>query len=210
MHLPSNVGRYDDVPLPEFDGLEPRYIKPDASRKLRSWPKAIEVERRLDAFEWLVHVARRPQGIASFVLDLSTAYLLSFESAIQVLAEEKRFPNGVDGWLAARPDNDLLFRGLRTLRHLEAHIRPGSLAQRRVGGHSRFTGGEGGSNIGWQWSAVPLTDFRSLKHSKIVEAELPDLNRLLEERLIMDLMREGLERLTNIFAEAEKWFLMPA
>jgi hypothetical protein len=204
MHLPSNVGRYDDVPLPEFDCLEPRYIKPDSSRRLRAWPKAIEVERRLDAFEWLSHVARRPQGITSFVLDLSTAYLLSFESAIQILAKEKQFRGGVDKWLAALPQNDLIFRGLRTLRHLEAHIRPAGLGQRRVGGHSRFTGGEGGSNIGWQWSAVPLADFRALKHAKIVEAELPDLNRLLEERLIMDLMRDGLERLASVFAEAEK------
>jgi hypothetical protein len=204
MQLPSNVGRYDEVPLPEFDGLEPRYIKSDPSRTLRAWPKVVEVERRLDAFEWLAHVARRPQGIASFVLDLSTAYLLSFESAIQVLAEEKQFRGGVDRWFAAQPGNDLLFRGLRTLRHLEAHIRPGSLAQRRMGGHSRFTGGEGGSNIGWQWSAVAVTDFRLLRRPKIAEVELPDLNRLLEERLIMDLMRDGLERLANIFVEAEK------
>jgi len=203
MHLPSNVGRYDEVPLPEFDHLEPRYIRPDASRRLAAWTKAAEVERRLDHFEWLAHVARRPTGIRTFVSDLVSAYLLSFESALQVLQAEK-FPNGIEKWLSSLTSKDLLFRGLRTLRHLEAHIRPGELTQRLVGGNSRFTGGEGGANIGWRWAPVVLTEFRALKTPKISESEIPDWNRQLDEHLIMDLMRGGVERLLVVFEQAER------
>jgi hypothetical protein len=203
MHLPSNVGRYDEVPLPDFDQLEPRYILPDKSRRLAAWSKATEVERRLDHFEWLAHVARRPSGIQTFVLDIASAYLLSLESALQVLHAEK-FPNGFEKWLTTLPANDLTFRGLRTLRHLEAHIRTGTLTQRNVGGHSRFTGGEGGSNIGWRWAPISVAEFRALRTPKISEAELPEWNSQLEEYLVMDLMRLGVERLLAVFRQAEK------
>jgi hypothetical protein len=203
MHLPSSVPRYDEVPLPMFDQLERRYILPDLSRRLSSWSKAAEVERRLDHFEWLVHVARRPDGIQSLVLDLASAYLLSFESALQVLQAE-RFSTGFEKWLSSLPANDLTFRGLRTLRHLEAHVRAGALTQRQLGGHSRFTGGEGGSNIGWRWAPISIAEFRALRTPRISEAELPDWNRQLEEYLVMDLMRAGVQSLVAVFEEAEK------
>jgi hypothetical protein len=202
MQLPSNVGRYDEVPLPDFDRLEPRYIISDPSRRLRAWSKASEVERRLDHFEWLSHVARRPSGVQTFVADLATAFLLSFESALQVLQQE-RFPRRLETWLKTVPANDLTVRGLRTMRHLEAHIRSGHLTQRHVGGHSRFIAGEGGTTIGWRWGVVAPEEFRALTTPRISAAELVDWNKQLDEYLIMDLMRTGVERLRDVFAAAE-------
>lgn len=203
MHIPGNIGRYDEVPLPAFDYLEARYIQADSSRRLTAWRKAAEVERRLDHFEWLAHVARRPAGIQSFVSDLASAYLLSFEAAVQVLAAEK-FPNGIEKWLGTLATNDLTFRGLRTLRHLEAHVRPSELSQRSVGGHSRFTAGEGGSNIGWQWAPIGDADFQALRTPRISAAEVPVFNQQLEKDLAMDLMRDGVERIRDICGRAEQ------
>ena len=204
MHLPSHVPRYDEVPLPMFDQLARRYIAPDASRLRSSWSKAAEVERRLDHFEWIAHVARRPNGVQSLVLDLATAYLLSFESALQVLQAEC-FSTGFEKWLSSLPANTLIFRGLRTLRHLEAHVRAGALTQRQQGGHSRFSGAEGGSNIGWRWAPISTTEFRALRTPRITEAELPDWNRQLEESLAMELMRDGVQALVAVFEEAERY-----
>lgn len=203
MNLPSNVARYDSVPLPMFDLLEARYIRPDASRTLRAWAKAEEVERRLDAFEWLCHVARRPMGIESFVLDFSTAFLMSLESALQVLGEEKATQFKLEDWLKSQPANDMTLRGLRTLRHLEAHVRAGQLIQRPTGGHSRFAGVEGGSTVGWRWAPIGLTDFRALRTPRIEKAELAQWNQILETRLIMDLMRDGVTQVLAIFTAAE-------
>lgn len=203
MNLPSNVPTYDSVPLVAFDHLDRRYIRHRQNRTLRAWPKAEETERRIDHFEWLAHVARTANGVQTFVLDLSTGFLLSFESTLQVLQDEK-FPKGFDDWLGNQGSNDLIFRGLRTMRQLEAHIRAGTLTQRREGGHSRFTGSEGGSNIGWRWSQVTDQEYRSLKHKRLSQTELGDWNILLDERLIMDLMREGVTRLIALLDEAEK------
>lgn len=202
MHLPSHVPRYDEVPLVAFDFLEPRFVRPDVTHRLRAWVKVAEVERRLDEFEWLVHVARKPQGIELFVLDLATAYLLSLESAIQVLQAE-RFPKGIERWLKPILANDLTFRGLRTLRHLEAHVRAGGMTQRYTGGHSRFTGGEGGSNVGWRWAPISMQELRTLHSPRISEVELPDWNQHLEDMLTMDLMRDGLTQLVKVVEAAE-------
>ena len=163
----------------------------------------VEVERRLDHFEWFVHMARRPTGIQSFVLDLATAYLLSLESALQVLKKELA-RSLFDAWLAGTPANSLVFRGLRTMRHLEAHIRSSTLDQRAVGGHSRFTAGEGGSNLGWRWGRISDTDFALLDRPRITAAELPAWNAVLEDRLIMDLMRDSIAALVQVFDEAER------
>jgi|SRR6185312_13194291 len=207
MRLPSNVARYDEVPLPAFDHLEPRFILPDKTHRLRAWSKAMEVERRLDHFEWLSHVARTPVGIQTLVLDFATAYLLTFESALQVLQQE-RFPKGTspgfEKWLVTLHTNDLTCRGIRTMRHLEAHVRPGELTQRHTGGLSRFVSGEGGTTIGWQWSSITLAEYRVLTTPRISEHELDDWNDRLQQHLIMDIMRLGVERLRDIFAEAEK------
>lgn len=205
MNLPSSVGVYNSVPLPAFDFLERRYVRPGHHCTLAAWSKVRETERRLDVFEWLIHVAREPKGIESFVCDLSTAYLLSFESALQLLKDERYPKKGqFDKWLRGRAENDVLFRGLRTLRQLEAHIRAGVLTQRRVGGHSRFTGSEGGSNIGWRWAQITPAEFASLDIKRLDATELATWNLMLEEQLAMDLMRAGLDRLVRLFDDAEK------
>lgn len=203
MNLPSNVPRYNSVPLVAFDFLERRYLLPDSTR--RGWPKVAEVERRLDAFEWLVHVARDPQGIGSFVRDFAMAFLLSFESALQVLQADLFDDKSpvFEQWLRAQNDYDLVFRGLRTLRNIDAHIAPGSMSNQGEGGHSRFVGGEGGSTLGWRWAQIQEQDFLRLKGKKITIEDLPAFNRILADRLAMEIMRDALQRLIRIHHAAE-------
>jgi hypothetical protein len=78
------------------------------------------------------------------------------------------------------------------------------MTQRAIGGHSRFTGGEGGSNIGWRWDQISLQEFAALRSPKITVNELSDWNRMLEENLAMDLMRDGMSKLLSVFEAAER------
>lgn len=88
MHLPSNVALLDSVPLIAFDELEPLLVHPPERTRVRAWAKASEVGRRMDQFDWLVHVARPVRGCATFIGDLASAFLLSYESTFQVLKEQ--------------------------------------------------------------------------------------------------------------------------
>ena len=49
-----------------------------------------------------------------------------------------------------------------------------------------------------------MTEFRALRTPRISETELPDWNGQLEEHLVMDLMRLGIQNLVAVFTEAEK------
>jgi hypothetical protein len=208
MHLPSNVPQFDSVPLVAFDYLEPIFVLP-TPRRLRSWDKVLEVTRRFDHYEWITHVVRRPAGCESFVTDLARSFLLSFESALQMLKEEV-FGAQFEKWMLTQPANDLTTRGLRTLRHLEAHIRPGVLTQNHQGGHSRFAGAEGGTTIGWRWAPINVKEFHQLRRPLISVEELPIFNALIECDLVASLMRAGIIKLIVLFEAADATFVSPS
>ncbi|MBW7933428.1 MAG: hypothetical protein H3C62_07410 [Gemmatimonadaceae bacterium] len=163
-----------------------------------------EVERRLDHFDWLVHVYRQPTGCTTLVADLATAFLLSLESALQVLNTEA-FHGGFDRWILDQPQNDLTLRGLRSMRHLEAHVRNGGLTlpvQRF--GSSRFAGGtDPGQTLAWHWTAIEAPDFHLLSRPRIGIDELVSWNALLEGEPITSLMQAGLKQLVQLFQTAE-------
>lgn len=211
MHLPSNVATYESVPLVAFDELEPIYLPMPAGATLKAWAKGHEVGRRLDHFDWLTHVVRTERGCATFISDLATAYLLSFEAAFQVLRHECRAnslkAHDFDSWLAGQPDNDLLCRGLRTMRHVEAHIGPAGIAVpfgRQI--HSRFASGtDAGNTPAWHWQPLTSADYASLARPRIAPEELSVWNARLVAEPCQTLMRDGVIRLGALLISTERW-----
>jgi len=214
MPLPSHVAQLDSVPLIAFDELEPLLVHPPAGTALRAWMKASEVGRRMDHFDWLVHVARPVRGCSTFVGDLASAFLMSYESTLQVLKEQwKASRSGApslpksDTWLASLPEYDLTCRGLRTLRHVQAHVGvvPVVVPHGRPH-HSRFAAGtDPGLVPAWGWSPIAVTDFAALTQPPpLSQLELPQWNTRLAETPVTQLMREGIERLVRILHAAEQ------
>jgi hypothetical protein len=114
---------------------------------------------------------------------MASAFLMSYESALQVLNDE--FAVQFEKWLSSlSPDPyDFICRGLRTMRHLEAHVRAGHIEASHLRAHSRFASGtDGGETIAWQWAPVSIEEFSRLDRPRITEAELPEWNRVLEKR----------------------------
>lgn len=212
MHLPSNVAQLDSVPLIAFDELEPLLVHPPARSAVRAWVKASEVGRRMDQYDWLVHVARPTRGCATFIGDLASAFLLSYESTLQVLKQQwkdtrqrTRLPD-FDSWLRSQPAHDLTCRGLRTLRHVQAHV--GVAPVRVPHGHpaySRFAAGVDPGHVpAWGWTPLSEADFGELTTRPITASELPEWNARLGETPVTQLMREGIERLVRILHAAEQ------
>lgn len=204
MGLPSNVARYDSVDLPEFDLLDLQIVVRPPEAKLTAWTRLEATERGLLAFDWLLHVVRKPGHCTTLVDYLAAAFLLSYESTIQSVKEE-RFTQGFDAWLQNQAGYTLLCRGLRTLRHLEAHVRPSHLpSQFYRHGYSRFaSGADPGQTVAWQLPPISADEFAQLKTPKLSGGELGNWNSLVDGELAVDLMRRGLADLYQIIAAAE-------
>ena len=96
--------------------------------------------------------------------------------------------------------HDLTLRGLRTLRHLEAHVRWGALsAGDPRGGESMFGGG---GTVAWFFPSVTPVELGQLKSARITPAELATWNSLAEQTLATRLMSNGIGKLQEFLAVA--------
>jgi hypothetical protein len=158
--LPGNVARYGSVDLLDLDQMPYEIARRPKGATLAAWEKLEETERRWTMFDWATFVVPDANRNTMLLKDFSTAFLLSFEATLQILLDECSFPD-FDGWLRSQPLYDIECRGLRTLRHLEAHIRPGNLSvQRDATVYSRFAHSATGGTIPWRWRHSTLLRWR--------------------------------------------------
>jgi hypothetical protein len=202
MALPSHISQYDTVPLLDLDQVDYLIACRPRNASLRAWTKLEETERRWTMFDWGTFVVHDGGRCTLMMQDFASAYLLSFEATLQVLKDEK-FASGFEQWLATQAAYDLECRGLRTLRHLEAHVRAGALSAKwNAKASSRFAGPSLGGTIAWYWSEITAADLGTLKHAKLQPAELPAWNDRSAKLLVLGLMRHGLYALTSLLNSA--------
>jgi hypothetical protein len=174
---------------------------------LRAWPKLQEAERRWIYFEWFTHgVAKEGTGYTTLLDDTASAYLMTFEAVLQMVGNQiGKSGDRLTAWLKTLPPDvyDLTCRGLRTLRNIEAHVRPGNLE--RVGnqlGASLFaSGSDPGLTLPWCFTALTPIELPRTRHLTV--AELPDWRELVESNLAATVMRDGVQRLYAIGQLAE-------
>lgn len=208
MNLPGSVEAYSQsVPLPDFDRLEPAFAGPPSAH-LKAWTNLAEAARWRVLFAWFTWVqdhGARPRVMG----DVARAYLMSFESTLQVLGHQ-RFgkrsgTTSLKEWLETQKAHyDLECRGLRTLRHLEAHVK-----SRDLGGHvdiladTPFAGPATGGRIAWFWSGISPADYAALRQPAPLEpSELDAWNACSRKRHVLDLMLHGLEHLQSLLTAA--------
>lgn len=202
MHLPSSIPRYGSVELLDLDEVPYEIARKPANATLRAWPKAEETERRWTMFDWATWAIPEHNRNSRLLRDFASAYLMSFEATLQVLSHELSLKS-FDDWLKQQSAYDLTCRGLRTLRHLEAHIRLGHVAvNRNMAAISRFASTSLGGQVAWTWVPIALRDLRELKYPKIEESELDQWNTLCTSTLALDLMRRGIAALAAFLTAA--------
>jgi hypothetical protein len=197
--LPGNVARYDSVDLLDLDHIE-LYFNAGTDRFPRAADKLRETERRWVMFDWATFMIHQPRRNESLFRDFASGFLMSFEATLQILREERALSD-FEAWLRAQPRYDVVCRGLRTLRHLEAHVQPGKFSPSHAAKvHSRFAHTATGGTIGWRWEPILPQDLAQVlaKNSKLAESELDEWNRQCEEMLALGLMRHGLQTLHSL------------
>ena len=187
--------------------MPPQFTSRPSNATLLAWDKLSETERRLDAFDWAAMVVQHPRRCTLLINDLAFAFILSFETTLQVLGHEFQLAVPFERWLSSRREYDVRCRGIRTLRNLEAHIRAGQIvAGVGRGAYSRFYGGHYQAHgVAWRLPSLSSSEVGRLKRHgrKIEDAELLSWNALIDAEGATDSMREALISLASIVAAAQ-------
>ncbi len=192
--------------LPDFEHFSYGHIQQPQSAKLLAWSKSRECERRLAMYLWVEQNNDQANPQHRVLLnDALSAFLLTFEAAIQHVKDQydasKNTPP-FEQWLAQQPENDELIKGLRTLRHLEAHVQSYPV-------RSQITvvvgGVPGGSDLKRRWSLQELqaSDLQRLRMPKLTAGDLSVWNTLVQSGTTPTLMSQALDQLNRLMLRAE-------
>jgi len=198
--------------FPDLDHFDYQVSIPPATTRIAAWAKLQECERRLAVFKWAEkrNDARTAQNRV-LLNDCVSAFLMTFEATLQFLKNQfdrmKVNPKYND-WLPTVPENDLLVRGLCTLRHFEAHVEPKPSPRRiyLVIGESLFDGTSDSSvSCDWALQGMNAGELAKLTRPRIQSTELDDWNALVAKDDVPTLFLRGLYGLKSILEAAEKF-----
>lgn len=191
--------------LPDFEHFSYTLVKQPQPAKLLAWSKLKECERRLTMYKW-VEQNNNPARPHQLVLlnDALSAFLLSFEAAIQHVADQydaRGIAPAFGQWLVQQPENNELVKGVRTLRHLEAHVQSYPVA-----GHIKAVIGGGPSSITRRWSLqeLQINDIQRLDRPKLkTSSDLATWNSLVQSHNVNTLLSDALDRLNTLMLRLE-------
>lgn len=189
--------------LPDFENYQYTHIQALASPRLIAWRKALECERRFVWYTWVQdnNDQNEPRHLV-LLNDSLSAFLMSFEAAIQHAKDQAgalSHPLSFDSWLGNQPENDVLLKGVRTLRHLEAHVEGYPVA-----GHiTVLVGSLPTSHRRWSLQQLQSADLQKLAHSQLKPSGLPVWSTLVQTRDATSLMTEALDRLNSLLLRLE-------
>jgi hypothetical protein len=216
--------------LPDFANFNYEIaVKPASSSKLRAWSKLEECERRLKVYEWtelLVDPLSTQKRHRILLDDTMVAFILSFETTIQLLKDQHKGSNSSFWvWLDNQSAYDVQVRGMRTLRHLEAHVEHKGISKHvratahvvvgvAVGLESNKTAKHKGTKDSpadgmswmsgrWQLPQLQTGDLAKLRRPPMIEQELPQWNALVTSTDASKILRNTLEKLKGILLVAE-------
>jgi hypothetical protein len=188
--------------LPDFENVVYAHIKRPTAAKLIAWSKAEEAERRKIFYEF-IEISTDPAFPKRQILnDALAAFLLTFEAAVQhAKAESQRLTAGFrfDDWLRSQHEYNVLFRGLRTLRHLQAHVEAYSVAGHRVVILNNLPA----SYTRWSLQKLTQYDLDRLDFGQLKPEHLVEWANLVDSGNTLGLIGEGLDRLNTILARLE-------
>jgi hypothetical protein len=190
--------------FPDFEHFSYKIANTPEGSQLKAWSRLKECERRLEMYSFFQKLSDPSRAQHRIILnDSISAFLLTFESTVQFLRDEI-FPfkhYGFGNWLGSIPAYDHIFRGLRTLRHFEAHIEHldiPSTINLRLGGPDHSV-----SRI-WRLPSLKSSDLKKLRSSPLKEEHLNDWNRAVAQSDVATIFSEGLSRLFAVLQAGEK------
>ena len=199
--------------LPDFQSFKYQVALRPASSLLRAWDKLAECERRLEMYRFVE--ANNDPGKAQYRIllnDALSAFLLSLEATLQFVKDQCRRSKPAlqfDKWLRQQSRYDVTLKGLRTLRHFEAHVLPTpprSAIVATIGGSLPDGTLATGVSRTWHLPQLQPTDLDQLKKwgRPLAPADLNDWNTMAAKLDVKTILADGLTKLRDILLAAEQ------
>lgn len=201
--------------MPDFDHIDYQYAVPPASYKLRAWIKFKECERRLVMYKWVesLNYIGNPK-FKTLLNDSVSAFLLSLEGTLQILADQvwetsKSPGSELGNWLNKLPFYDVTIKGLRTLRHFEAHVEP---KQTQQVFHFEVTMGSTvpkkrkiatPTSANWRLPTLDATQLARLATSPLKTTGINDWNTLVRNNDVSTILCNAMSTMKTILDNAE-------
>jgi len=196
--------------MPDFSQFTYAIVCPPTTPKIFVWDKLRECERRLEFYRWAESLNDPSKAQHRIILDDAlAAFLLTFEASLQYAKDA--FSSSATkvhfwDWLRTLPEYGLPVRGIRTIRHIEAHVRDmpiGSNIGVKIG--RSLPGGKSHVEVSRTWRLPTLSpaDLKSLRTPALLVADLPQWNALVEARCADSLLEEVLRKVQDIVKAAE-------
>jgi hypothetical protein len=199
--------------FPDFENFTYKVAVVPPLTKITAWGKLQECERRLAMYQW-AEALNDPRDPKYRVLldDSVSAFLMTFEATLQFL--KNQFASAgkkqqFEPWLKSQSANSLAVRGLRSLRHLEAHVEARSLLGQINVAISESLQGEapaGATWYAWRLPALHPIDLKKLDSPKLQQADLTEWNGKSAVTGVPEVFEQGLTDLSNILNAAESLF----
>jgi hypothetical protein len=203
----------DSSGLPAFPNLENtayRFALQPAGSEVRAWSKLKECERRLAVYQWAVAVNGGAANRRVLLNDSVNAFLWSYEATIQFLKDQYELKHGKSTfmtWFSAQSHCDLHVKGLRTLRHFEAHVeaKPAGRKLVRVINESLGSGPptRASGKDSWVLAQLDPVDLSKLRTPTLDSSELATWNSLVTNSDAGSVFEHGVDRLKHILEAAE-------
>jgi hypothetical protein len=143
--------------------------------------------------------------------DSVSAFLLTFEATIQFLKDQYCHscpkPKFYD-WLKTQSTYNVIVKGLRTLRHLEAHVesRPnGRNIDVAIGGSLSNRTSQISVQATWRLQRLSQSDLDKLDQSPLAIGELTGWNALVAGTDVSSLFTQGIKNIHLILQSAEEF-----
>ena len=189
---------------PRLEGLNYQLVFPPPNQKLEAWAKLKESERRLIVYRWAEKLNDPRKADRRVTLnDAVSAFLLTLEATLQFVKDQfESTPNAphFENWLRQQSQYDILIKGLRTLRHFEAHVEqrpPGRMIIATIGGSNNSV------SATWHLPQLNAADLGRLRTPPLTNAELPAWNQLAANTKVDSTFERGVVRLGEILNLAE-------
>ncbi len=190
--------------FPHLEDLNYKLVLPPENHKIKAWNKLKECERRLIIYRWAESLNDPRNADRQITLDDAvSAFLYTFEATLRFLKDQLFKPPAVphfEVWLLTQTQYDTIIKGLRTLRHFEAHVELHATGRNiKV----PIRGGDNSVSVTWHLPQLSTADLKKLHKSPLKDSELKVWNRLVADTSVDTVFESGIIHLGKILNLAE-------